>query len=96
MSVSTKSENYGEAERGSISIRFVHRTVVQRTNQEYYIHSKDGQNLNEAVRRKEHQVIQAIEQGRALTEENLMVVICSIQNMNRAYKRVKSNKDVLA
>ena len=55
------------------------------------LHSESGNGVKGAAEGKEHQVIRAGEQERALTEE-LMSIICSQSNLARAYKRVKSNK----
>jgi group II intron reverse transcriptase/maturase len=52
---------------------------------------RGGGNVKETAIGKEHQVIQAGEKERALTE-NLMLIVCSQQNLTRAYKQVKSNK----
>lgn len=50
-----------------------------------------GGNVKESAEGKERQVIRAGEQQRALTE-NLMLIVCSQQNIERAYKQVKANK----
>jgi RNA-directed DNA polymerase len=52
---------------------------------------KSGQNVKGAAERLERQADRAGEQERALTE-NIMRVICSIENMTRAYKQVRRNK----
>lgn len=50
--------------------------------------------VSEANERQELQIIRAGQQERALTQSNLMQVICSTTNFSRAYKRVKQNKGV--
>ncbi len=52
---------------------------------------ESGKNVKGAAQRLERQVNRAGEQERALTE-SMMRVICSIENMTRAYKQVKRNK----
>lgn len=54
-------------------------------------HSESCKGVSGTTAGKEQQVISAGKQERALTE-NLMKVICSKENLKRAYKQVKCNK----
>jgi len=57
-------------------------------------HSENCNTVCGAKARMESQVNQAGQQERALTNHNLMQVICSMSNIRRAYKQVKQNKGV--
>ncbi len=54
-------------------------------------HSENCADVNQANAGKEQQIVLASKQERALTE-NLMTVICSKENLRRAFKQVKKNK----
>ncbi len=57
-------------------------------------HSENCEAVSGANERKELQVNEAGQQERALANCNLMQVICSTDNVRRAYKQVKQNKGV--
>jgi len=57
-------------------------------------HSENCEAVSGANERRELQVNEAGQQKRALANCNLMQVICSTDNVRRAYKQVKQNKGV--
>ena len=64
--------------------------LFKEQNKNAILHSQESQSVSETTARKGLQITGAGEQKRALTD-NLMQIICSSENIRKAYKQVKQN-----